>query len=61
MNGTATVTINLTAEDLDNIGLWLKTTTMMVQSKLRTPLTPSEKETWVKIERAKRLLRMRGQ
>ena len=52
------VKIDLTEDDLVNIGKWITATSMVIQANLRTPLSPSENETWVKIERARRLLRV---
>jgi len=50
--------IDLTEDDLMNIGKWIAATSMVIQANLRTPLSPSENETWIKIERARRLFRI---
>lgn len=43
-------TVELTREDVMNISKWVTATGMMVEAKLRTPLSESEHATWRKFQ-----------
>ena len=46
--------MSLTKEDFKNIDKWITAAGMMIEAKLRTPFTPSEHETFAKLNRIQR-------
>ena len=44
--------IKITKEDAMNISKWITATNMMVEAKLRTPLSQAELDTWDKFKGA---------
>jgi len=46
--------VEITEEDRINISKWMTATSMMIQAKLRTPLSDSERETFDKIWNSKK-------
>ena len=45
--------MKLTKEDLGNIDKWITATSMMIEAKLRTPWTDSERATFKKLDQLK--------
>ena len=50
----------LTKEDCMNVRKWITATSMMIEGKLRTPLSQSEIDTWDKIQSIDRSLPKQG-
>jgi len=43
-------TVELTREDVMNISKWITAVSMMVEAKIRTPMSDSEHATWKKFQ-----------
>jgi len=48
--GGKALKVEITKEDAMNISKWITATNMMVEAKLRTPLSQSEIDTWEKFK-----------
>ena len=50
MKRKAPMKIEITKEDTINIAKWITATNMMVEARVRTPMSQSEIDTWAKFQ-----------